>query len=444
MTRFTETTRLNSWGRVGRPRHFLATPREVEEARACLQEGARQPLKVLGVGLSRSYGLSGLNDGGAALAMRGLSRFHLFDRQRGVLRADAGVSLGEILDLIVPAGYFLPVIPGTRHVTLGGAVANDVHGKNHHQAGTFGCHVRRLGLARSDGSLVELGPEDGTGLFEATIGGLGLTGLILWVEVALMPVGGALVEAQDVVFRDLDEFYAIAAESEADWAYTAAWVDCTGKAGRGGRGIFSRARHAREGSRSPVPRLARRSIPVDLPSATLNAFTLRAFNALYFTSKARRAGPVRLGPYAPFFQPLDTIGEWNRLYGARGMYQYQYAIPPAAAPAATRAILEVIARSGEGSFLAVLKTFGPKPSPGLLSFPLEGTTLALDFANKGDMTLRLLERLDAIVREAGGRLYPAKDGRMPRAMFHEGYPALERFRDHVDPGCSSDFWRRMA
>lgn len=418
----------------------VARPSFRDEIDGLIAEGSASPNHLLASGLRRSYGDSCINDRGAIIDMTALDRFVSFDRSTGLLVAEAGVSLSEILKLAVPAGYFLPVTPGTKHVTLGGAVANDVHGKNHHRAGTIGRWVRRLQLLRSDGTELSLAPDDTTGAFSATIGGLGLTGVITRVELELLPVSSSNMEVETTPFSGLAEFFALADESEASHDYTVAWVDCLASGRTLGRGVFTRARHARDGelrvhsARGP-------SVPMDAPGFLLNRLSLSAFNELYF----RLAGRPRQATmsYNPFFYPLDAVEGWNRLYGPRGFYQYQSVVPPAHAEAATAEMLRTIAQAGQGSFLAVLKTFGDVPSPGLLSFPVKGTTLALDFANRGPSTLSLLDKLDAIVREAGGRLYPAKDGRLPSTMFHAGYPALEQFRTHIDPGISSTFWRRM-
>jgi L-gulonolactone oxidase len=431
-----------SWGRVLRARHAVARPRWRDELPELIEEGTGAGGKLLGIGLRRSYGDSGLNPEGAVIDMTGLDRAITFDPETRLLRAEAGVSLDTVLQLMVPRGFFLPVTPGTRFVTLGGAVANDVHGKNHHRAGTFGGWVRRLGLLRSDGREIELGPDDVSGLFAATVGGLGLTGLIAWVEIEMMPIASAMMEVETIPFAGLDEFFALATESDAAFEYTVAWVDCLASGDALGRGILSRARHAAYGSLAAVPTRRRSTLPIDLPEFVLNPAAVRAFNALYYATARRKAGRATV-PYGPFFYPLDAIGGWNRIYGRRGLYQYQSVVPPDAAHAATAAMLQAIAASGEGSFLAVLKTFGDKPSPGMLSFPRPGTTLALDFSNRGASTLALLDRLDAIVREASGRLYPAKDGRISAAMFRAGYPYWSDFARHVDPGFSSHFWRRV-
>lgn len=443
MTRFLATDDLVSWGRVLRARHAVARPHWRDELPGLIREGTEAGRKLLTVGLGRSYGDSGLNPDGAVIDMRGLDRAIAFDPETRVLRAEAGISLDALLGILVPRGFFLPVTPGTRFVTLGGAVANDVHGKNHHRAGTIGRWVRRLGLMRSDGGTLELGSDDNAGLFAATIGGLGLTGLIAWVEIEVIPIASAMMEVETIPFAGLDDFFPIADVSDGAFDYTVAWIDCLAKGDALGRGIFSRARHATSGPLAAKKQRAGPSLPLDLPAFALNGLTVRAFNAVYYRNGRRQAGRTPQ-PYEPFFYPLDRIGGWNRMYGKRGLYQYQSVVPPAVARDATKAMLEAISASGEGSFLAVLKTFGDAPSPGLLSFPRAGTTLALDFANRGASTLALMARLDAIVREAGGRLYPAKDGRIPAAMFRAGYPNWEDFARHVDPGFSSSFWRRVS
>jgi FAD/FMN-containing dehydrogenase len=436
------TDGLTSWGRVVRAPHSVARPHWHDELAEAVRAAAAHPGGALAVGLSRSYGDSGLNPDGAVVAMAGLDRIQHFDPQTGVVRAEAGLSLDALIELALPYGWFPPVLPGTRFVTLGGAIANDVHGKNHHRTGTFGRHVRRLGLLRTDGTAHDLGPDDAGGLFAATVGGLGLTGVIAWAEIQLARVAGAWLDTEDIAFAGLDDFFTLAEASEASHAYTVAWIDCLATGKSLGRGIFSRANPSSDPDRAPSRR-RRLAAPADAPAGLLNPLTLRAFNTAYFHLKAAGAGG-RKAHYDGFFFPLDAIGDWNRVYGRRGFFQHQCVLPEAAARPAVRELVSQIARSGQGSFLAVLKTFGAIASPGLLSFPMKGATLALDFPNRGDDTLKLLARLDDVVSEAGGRLYPAKDGRISAAMFQAGYPALGEFVRHVDPGLTSGFWRRVA
>lgn len=440
MTHFVSRSDVLPWGRIPRTQMQVARPSFLDELEVLLGEGSVGPNRVLASGLRRSYGDSCTNDAGTLIDMTGLDHFVSFDRATGLLVAEAGVSLAEILKLIIPAGYFLPVTPGTKFVTLGGAVANDVHGKNHHRAGTIGRWIRGLDIMSSDGVERSLAPDDTTGAFAATIGGLGLTGVITRVTLQLVPIASSNMHVETIPFRNLSEFFALATESETTHDYTVAWIDCLAKGSALGRGIFTRARHSADRQLRVHPTTGP-SVPLDAPGFLLNRVTLSAFNEMYY----RLAGRSRQTTmsYDPFFYPLDSIGEWNRLYGRRGFYQYQSVVPPINAEAVTAEMLRTIAEAGQGSFLAVLKTFGDVASPGLLSFPMEGTTLALDFANRGPSTLSLLDKLDANVREAAGRLYPAKDGRLPSAMLQAGYPALEQFKPHIDPGMSSTFRRRM-
>lgn len=430
--------RFESWGRHPRPceqevrtLHWRSDP--LPEAGSSL----------LPFGLGRSYGDSCLNEGGILLSTTGLSRLISFDPGTGVLACEAGVSLAEILQLVVPRGYFLPVTPGTKFVTLGGAIANDVHGKNHHADGTFGRHVRRLELLRSDGRRLLCSPTENQELFAATIGGLGLTGLITWAEIQLRPIHNPLVQAESIRIRNLDEFYEVNDASEHDFVYTVAWIDILARGRNLGRGLYNRGNHASP-TEADLPRLRwrpRLSVPVDAPGWAINPLTVRAFNFAYYRSQLRRvkAGAI---PYEPFFYPLDAVARWNRLYGRKGFFQYQCVVPTRSE--AMREILDRIARSAEGSPLVVLKTFGDLPSPGMLSFPRPGVTLALDFPNRGKRTLQLFEELDRVVLEAGGALYPAKDARMPPELFQASFPNWREFARHVDPRFSSSFWRRVT
>jgi FAD/FMN-containing dehydrogenase len=425
--------RYASWGRFPD-----APPGRVVrvDSRGRLPELPAPAGPYLPYGLGRSYGDVCLNGDATILDTAGLDRFIHFDRETGVLRAEAGVALADVIALAVPAGWFLPVSPGTKWVTLGGAVANDVHGKNHHVAGTFGRHVRRLELARSDGSRQELEPGDE--LFAATVAGLGLTGLITWVEFQLQPIRSGSVEAIHTPFRSLDEFAALSAEANARSPYVVGWVDTLRPEGRG---VLIEGRHAERGSpaKAVSARPARLRVPFDAPAWALSRPAVRALNAAYFAIQAR-AGR-HLADLDSFFYPLDVIADWNRGYGKRGLLQHQCLVP---AMEHVRVILKRVASSGAGSFLAVLKTFGDVPSPGMLSFPRPGVTLALDFAHRGRRTIDLLHSLDQVVLEAGGRVYPAKDACMAGASFRSFYPNWSAFAQHIDPSFSSSFWRRVT
>ena len=427
-----------SWGRVSRAASQVAEPAHLDELARSLRGGGGP---ALAHGLGRSYGDVCLNDGGRLLRTGRLDRIMAADWSSGVVRAEAGLTIGGLLSVAVPRGWFVPVTPGTKFVTLGGAVANDVHGKNHHGAGTFGCHVRALGLLRCDGSVLEIGPDKRPQLFAATVGGLGLTGLVAWVELQLQRVASSDFEIQTQRLGDLDDFFRVAGESH-DWPYTVAWVDCLATGRKLGRGLFSRGRHAPGGPLSPHAEAARLKVPRDAPSALLGPATVRLFNAAY--SRQPATGETRRVPYGKFLYPLDGITDWNRLYGGRGFFQHQSVVPMAAAPRALQALLELTSSQGQGSFLVVLKLFGPRPSPGILSFPREGATFALDLPNRGPGTLRLLDRMAEVVLAAGGRLYPAKDATMSAAQFRAGFPRWREVESYRDPGISSDFWRRVT
>lgn len=397
---------------------------------------------ALPYGNGRSYGDSCLNDRGTLLRTRGLDRFIAFDAERGVLRCEAGVLLADILALVRGRGWFLPVTPGTKYVTVGGAIANDVHGKNHHVAGCFSRHVLGFELLRSDGSRLHCSPTDNAAWFAATVGGLGLTGLVTWVELQLKRVRGPYLNCETHRFGHLREFFALSEASEPDYEYTVAWVDCTARGSALGRGHFIRANHAPT-AEGPAPPRRRLRVPVTPPVCLVNGASLRVFNALYY-HRQRRPVAHALCHYEPYFYPLDAIGEWNRLYGPRGFFQYQCVVPPQASEAAITELLQRIAAGGDGSFLAVLKVFGQQPSAGILSFPRPGTTLALDFPNKGEATLALLDRLDDVVAAAGGAVYPAKDARLSAARFRRYFPQWESMQPYLDPRFSSSFWRRVT
>jgi FAD/FMN-containing dehydrogenase len=392
----------------------------------------------LAYGMGRSYGDVCLNPDGLLWLTTGLDRFIAFDAQSGRLRCEAGVLLKDIQQLLIPRGWMLPVTPGTQFVTVGGAIANDIHGKNHHAAGSFGDHVQRIVLARTDGTVITCGPDLQPQWFAATVGGMGLTGVITEADIQLRKVAGPWLTVETLPYENLDQFFQLADDSEARWEHTVSWIDCLAASGRG---IFMRANSVAVDR--PLPKTAhKRSVPFVPPVSLINAYSLRPFNTLYFNLKKRQAGHS-IQHYQPFFYPLDNLLQWNRIYGPQGFFQYQSVVPRAQGTDAVAAMLREISRSGEGSFLAVLKTFGERQAPGMMSFPQPGVTLALDFPNKNAQTHRLFERLDAIVREAGGRIYMAKDARMPRDLFESGYPRLPEFLNFRDPGISSALSRRL-
>ena len=393
-------------------------------------------MSLLPYGNGRSYGDVGLNSGGLLLHTRGMDRFIAFDENSGVLVCEAGVLLSEILDVFVPRGWFLPVTPGTRFVTVGGAIANDVHSKNQHGAGTFGNHVEQLELRRSDGSCRMCSRREHADWFAATIGGLGLTGMITRAAIRLKRIPGVNMTVCNTRFAGLEAFFSLNAALEREHEYTVAWLDCLAATPRG---IFMAGDHASGAGRAQSSGTPL-SVPITPPLSLVNKFSLWGFNQAYFYRPLPRRKTV---PYAPFFYPLDGVLHWNRIYGRRGFYQYQFVLPMRSREALAD-VLRAIAQHGQGSFLAVLKTFGDKQSDGMLSFPMPGVTLALDFPNRGEETLRLFDRLDAIIEAAGGRLYAAKDARMQGAFFRRSYPRFDEFLSYIDPKFSSDFLRRIV
>jgi len=433
-----QTPHVESWGRTVKvPQSVIPLFWQPEVLPAIEREKSFLPY-----GEGRSYGDSCLNAEGVLLYTRGMSRFISFDESKGLLRCEAGIRLDEILALTLPRGWFIPVTPGTQFVTLGGAIANDVHGKNHHVAGTFGRYVREMEILRSDGKRWICSPQENPDLFGATIGGLGLTGLILWAEIQMKKVTGPWIDQETVRFSHVDDFFKISEDSEKDYEYSVSWIDTLAQGKKLGRGHFMRGNHSPQRAEQPKKNVGV-SIPFDAPNWLLNPLTVRSFNFLYYHRQFSREKRNTIH-YRPFFYPLDSIQAWNRLYGERGFFQYQLVVPFKNDREPIKDILRLVAKSGMASFLAVLKTFGNIPSPGWLSFPREGVTLALDFPNQGNRTIKLFEELDKIVRASQGALYPAKDAKMTAQDFQSFYPRWKEFQKWIDPRFSSSFWRRVS
>lgn len=402
----------------------------------------KQYATTLAYGNGRSYGDSCLAASNHILTTRHLNRFISVDWSKGIIIAEAGVTLAEILNLAIPQGWFLPVTPGTRYVTLGGALANDVHGKNHHIRGTFGCHVKRFALRRSDCSETLICSKDKNyDLFTATIGGLGLTGIITWLELQLMPIKSSNITTTTIRFNSLNEFFNLADELDSQHEYSVAWIDCLATGSSIGRGVFIVGNHSTDG-KLIVDHNQKLRIPFTPPISVINRLSLPILNNYYFY-KHKPEKTRKIIAYPPFFYPLDGIQEWNKLYGPKGFQQYQCVIPQQMAISAIHELLKTIAKFKQGSFLAVLKRCGDIPSPGLLSFPLPGVSLALDFPQTSRNQL-LFSHLDAIVREAKGRLYPAKDAHMTAINFRQFYPAWEKIEALRDPVLLSHFWKRVT
>ncbi len=426
-----------SWGRFFR---FKQEARRLDWMPADVSSLLGPETSVLPYGCGRSYGDSCLNDNGVLLDTRPLNHIISFDEKTGVLTCESGMTFADVLAFALPRGWFLPVTPGTKYVTLGGAIANDVHGKNHHGSGTFGRHVRRMGLARSEEGILECSPLHHSDLFNATIGGVGLTGLILWAEIQLLKVPGPYCQVETVPFGNIKEFAAIAKESER-YAYTVAWLDTTAPLRRLGRGVFLRGEHVAHQApdlKMPTPF----PVPFEAPNWLLNRWSIRAFNEAYY--RVQRVKPrLSIQHYEPYFYPLDKLAQWNKLYGKRGFFQYQLVVPHEELPL-IETILKMCVQRGQASFLTVLKTFGSLRSPGIMSFPMPGVTLNLDFPFKGETTLKLMEEMDAMVVAAKGRVYPAKDSVMSPESFRAFFPQWEEFQKHIDPKFSSSFWRRVT
>jgi decaprenylphospho-beta-D-ribofuranose 2-oxidase len=414
---------LSGWGRFPRRRAEVLRPADTAAVARAVAAGP-----LIARGLGRAYG-----DAATAprvLDMTGMDRFLAFDPATGRLEAEAGLSLATIVETLLPRGWFPSVTPGTRFVTLGGAIAADVHGKNHHRDGSFGSFVDWIDVLGPDGTVTRASRSENAELFGWTIGGMGLTGVILRAGIRLRPVETGWIRQQTIPAPDLDA--AIEAfEARMDATYSVAWIDALAQGAALGRSLVMLGEHARlpdlpsAARRAPfaTPEPLRLGLPFDLPEFALSPVTVRAFNALYWALGRRKAG-MALVPWRPYFYPLDAVGGWNRLYGRRGFAQFQCVLPLASSREGLRAILSAIAADGSGSFLAVLKRFGPQASP--ISFPSEGYTLALDFpASPGP--LRLLARLDALVADHGGRFYLAKDARMPSETLHRTDPRMADF-----------------
>ena len=371
-------------------------------------------------GLGRSYGDSSLGE--RMFSSRRLNHFLSFDEESGVLWCEAGNSLSDILRLFVPRGWFLPVTPGTQFVTVGGAIASDVHGKNHHVAGCFGEHVAYLDILLGDGRIVRCSPGEHPDLFRATCGGMGLTGMILAAAIRLKPLLGAYIDQTTYKARDLEESLELF-DTHAGEPYSVAWIDCLARGCSLGRSLLMTGDHSAEG---PLTLNAgkRLGLPVDMPAVLLNRYSVKAFNTLYY-HRIRGSQVKSRVHYEPFFYPLDSVSDWNRMYGRNGFTQYQFVVPKDGGREAMQVILQTIADSGRGSFLAVLKAFG-KENENLLSFPMEGYSLAVDFKLEPDL-FPLLGRLDAMVLEHGGRLYLTKDARMGADVFRRSYARLDQF-----------------
>ena len=431
-----EKIRLSGWGnfpQIDCPVYFQ---RRIDELKELLQSG---PPGLIARGLGRSYGDSAVCSSGV-LPQITRNRFLAFDAQSGRVTCEAGVTLEEIVHVALPKGWFLPTTPGTKFVTVGGAIAADVHGKNHHQDGTWGQYVQRFSMLLADGSEIECSPEVNQDVFWATVGGMGLTGIILEAPIQLVQVPSAYVDVCQRRARNLDEAFDLFMETDQQYKYSVAWIDCLSQGRELGRSVLLLGNDApadllrASGKREPLgwPRKRSKSIPFAFPGLAMNKLAIKAFNGLYYR---RHGNKNTLVDFDSYFYPLDSIHHWNRIYGRQGFVQYQALFPRECSREAMTTLLEMISKSGQASFLAVLKSSGAA-NQGLLSYLFHGHTLALDFPYRGEKTERLCRELDKVMLEFGGRVYLAKDALVNAETFSRMYPRLNEFKQikqRLDP-----------
>jgi len=420
--------KVSGWGRFPVVEAVVYRPEKRREVPAIV--GGQREGTYLARGCGRSYGDASVNDGGGLIDMSRLNRMTSFDEETGLLECEAGVTLAEILETFVPRGFFPPVLPGTKFVTVGGAIANDIHGKNHHKDGTFSMFVESFELLTAGGDVITCSKEDNSDIFWATAGGIGMTGIILSARLRLRRIETAYVEVDYVRARNLEAALAVIAESDENYTYSVGWVDCLAKGASLGRAILMRANHApvealgaNRGHPLRVPAKRQKNVPIDFPAFVLNPLSINLFNHFYYAIHREAKG--RLVDFDSYFCPLDAILNWNRMYGRRGFGQYQVTIP-LERPDGLVALLERISRSSCASFLAVLKKMGGS-NPGILSYPSEGYTFTMDIPMRADLA-PLLHALDEHVLGCGGRLYCAKDSTTRPETFAAMYPRLDELR----------------
>ncbi len=376
---------------------------------------------VIAYGNGRSYGDSALNE--QVVDMRNNNYLLGFDEENGVVHCQSGVLLSDLIDVFLPKGWFLGVSPGTKYVTVGGAIASDIHGKNHHVAGAFSNFVHSFRLLLPDGNVVSCSNTEHADLFQATCGGMGLTGIILDAHIQLVSVNSSYIDQKVIKTKNLQETFE-AFERYKQYTYSVAWIDCLAKGKALGRSLLILGEHSLDGGIKPLssPKL---TVPMVLPTFTLNKWTIKAFNTLYY-HKVRRKETNNTVPIGNYFYPLDVLNGWNKIYGKNGFTQYQFVLPLANSFEGLQEVLQKIAAFGKGSFLSVLKLFG-KGNANYLSFPMEGYTLTLDFKIEPGL-FDMLEELDKIILKHGGRIYLTKDVRVSKEVFEKGYPMIEEFR----------------
>ena len=402
---------------------------------------------ALPVAYRHSYSDCCLNDKGILLDTTELNHLIAFDVHKGIIRCEAGIQLGAILQTIVPKGWFLPVTPSTKNISIGGAIAHDIHGRNHYSAGTFGTYLTQFEILRSDGSRIVCSPEGNTDLFRATIGGMGLTGLITWAEFKLKKVQSPLINMETFKFNSLDECLHLQEDSKNTFEHFTTWLDLAGSSEKCLKGLFIRGNHSsklfsQEQTQDSLSRKPLLSVPFIGPTFLVNKFTVKLLNFAYFQKEITKHSQ-KTTDYDTFLYQLDRVGNWNRLLGSHGFYHYQFVIPEHNMSFLPR-IIDTIGSSRAISFQAVMKRFGVKSSPGILSFPMPGISLSMDFINQGKRTIGLFQKLDRIVCELGGRVYLAKNAVLDSATFKQYYPSWEEFLKYKDPAFSSSLWRRIT
>ncbi len=443
---------LSGWGGVPAAETELHRPERLSELVAL----SRDEAKRIPRGLGRAYGDAAFLGGGRTVLLERLDRFIALDEETGVLEAEAGARLDQVIETVLPRGFFPAVVPGTAEVTLGGLVACDVHGKNHHLEGAISSHVEALGLVAADGRRLTLSARKRAKLFWATFGGMGLTGFIEWVRMKLVRVPSAYLSVDLERSPDLETTLARFTEEGDRYRYSVAWIDCLARGAKLGRGVLMRGNWMeaadlpaplRDAPYQVQPRWLAPRVPRQPPVSLVTPWTMRAFNEVFYRKHPKKAEGILQG-YRDFFFPLDFVRDWNRIYGPGGFQQYQCVVPTEYALPALTAVLERISAAGVASFLAVVKQMGPGEARAPLSFPQPGVILALDLPHRGAETLALLDELDALILKHGGRLYLAKDARMRAETFRDMYPGLPGWKAtkaKIDPDGRfvSDLARRL-
>lgn len=427
---------MRSWGQISRG------PKAVFELQSNDLRLPTTDYSLLAFGLGRSYGDVCFNDNGSLLLTEKLNSIIAFDREKGILRAECGITLGKILSHVVPQGWIIPVIPGTQHVTLGGAIANDVHGKNHFKEGSFGSHIRSFGLLRTSGENLICSEKENVPYFQATIGGLGLTGFVSWAEIQLKKIPSSCLDVECLEVHSFEEFEVLSKASQSTHEFSVAWIDLASRNKNFHRGLFYRANFSETHSGLSFSPKEKWDFPLRIPQRLLGPGYLAAYNSIYFNFQTLFP-KAKAASIEEFFYPLDLLNDWNEIYGESGFLQLQCQLSWNSASYAISAMNKTMHNFNIRPFLSVMKNFGGKRSPGILSFPREGLTLAMDFPHRGRETISFLNELNAIAVDCGGSIYPAKDSTMTDQQFKSSFPGWAKWVECKDPQFSSNFWRRV-